>query len=332
MDLTKYVEVHEYVFDNVFDEKTNTEQLYQFSAKPLVDSVFAGSKATCFAYGQTGSGKTFTMMGEASEENYRNPGLYVLAAQDIFQKLNDPQYRNLGISVSFFEIYGGKIFDLLNNRKKLRHLEDAKKNVQIMGLGQHRVSDVKSLMTLIVHGNEARSTGSTGANLDSSRSHAILQISLEQNRSHKEVGRFSFIDLAGSERGADTTASDKQTRLEGAEINKSLLALKECIRAMYNTSNYTPFRASTLTQVLKDSLVGNCKTVMIATVSPSNLNVEHSLNTLRYAFRVKEIRKADDNKPSEDDIADHAKKIAVNNERKTGRNYSLDPSIYIYIL
>lgn len=101
----------------------------------------------------------------------------------------------------------------------------------------------------------------------------------------------SFIDLAGSERGADTIDQNKQTRLDGAEINKSLLALKECIRALDLEKKHLPFRGSKLTQVLKDSFTGNCKTTMIANVSPANSCCEHTLNTLRYADRVKELKK-----------------------------------------
>lgn len=101
----------------------------------------------------------------------------------------------------------------------------------------------------------------------------------------------SFIDLAGSERGADTIDQNKQTRMDGAEINKSLLALKECIRALDLEKKHTPFRGSKLTQVLKDSFTGNSKTTMIANVSPANSCVEHTLNTLRYADRVKELKK-----------------------------------------
>ena len=101
----------------------------------------------------------------------------------------------------------------------------------------------------------------------------------------------SFIDLAGSERGADTIDQNKQTRLDGAEINKSLLALKECIRALDLEKKHTPFRGSKLTQVLKDSFTGNSKTTMVANVSPSTSCCEHTLNTLRYADRVKELKK-----------------------------------------
>ena len=100
----------------------------------------------------------------------------------------------------------------------------------------------------------------------------------------------SFIDLAGSERGADTVKCNKQTRIDGAEINKSLLALKECIRALDQSKRHKPFRGSKLTLVLKDSFIGNCKTIMIGNISPNNGSSEHTLNTLRYADRVKELK------------------------------------------
>ena len=134
-------------------------------------------------------------------------------------------------------------------------------------------------MKIINTGMEARTTGQTGANDDSSRSHAILEINLKQAK--KVVGKMSFIDLAGSERGADVSGADFKTRMDGAEINKSLLALKECIRALDQEKRHTPFRGSKLTQVLKDSFLGNCRTVMIANVSPGLHWCEHTLNTLR---------------------------------------------------
>jgi kinesin family protein 2/24 len=109
----------------------------------------------------------------------------------------------------------------------------------------------------------------------------------------------SFIDLAGSERGADTVDTNKQTRFDGAEINKSLLALKECIRALDQDKKHTPFRGSKLTQVLKDSFTGNSKTVMIANASPGSNNCEHTLNTLRYADRVKELKRGESANPRE---------------------------------
>lgn len=145
-------------------------------------------------------------------------------------------------------------------------------------------------MQIIEFGSSVRITGVTGANMDSSRSHAILQISLKDNH-NKIHGKISFIDLAGSERGADVVDSNKQTRIDGAEINKSLLALKECIRALDQDKRHTPFRGSKLTLVLKDSFTGNCRTLMIGNISPCTSSCEHTLNTLRYADRVKELKK-----------------------------------------
>lgn len=145
-------------------------------------------------------------------------------------------------------------------------------------------------MEIIAFGLSVRTTGVTGANVDSSRSHGILQI-LMKDPKDRIFGKISFIDLAGSERGADTLDQNRQTRMDGAEINKSLLALKECIRALDQDKKHTPFRGSKLTLVLRDSFMGNCKTLMIANVSPTQSCCEHTLNTLRYADRVKELKK-----------------------------------------
>ncbi|RKO89966.1 P-loop containing nucleoside triphosphate hydrolase protein, partial [Blyttiomyces helicus] len=279
VDLTKYVEQHEFVFDETFDSDSTNDEVYRRTAFPLVEYTFGGGKATCFAYGQTGSGKTFTMLDSTN-------GLYVKASRDIFHLLTQPQHSHLSAWVSFYEIYQGQLYDLLNSRKKLHAREDGKQQVCIAGLREFEVDAVEKLMQIFEHGNTARSTGATGANADSSRSHAIFQIVLKHNTGKKQIqGKLSFIDLAGSERGADRGDSDKQTRMEGSEINKSLLALKECIRALDQDSKHTPFRQSKLTQVLKDSFIGNSRTCMIATISPNISNSEHSLNTLRYADR-----------------------------------------------
>ena len=283
VDLTKYVCAHRFSFDEVFGEETNNVDVYNRTAAGLVATVFEGGYATCFAYGQTGSGKTHTMMGCSSQ-----PGLYVLAAEDIMARLE----THMHLTVSFYEIYSGKLFDLLNDRAKLRALEDGGKNVNIVGLTERNVTGVAELMRAIDNGNRIRSQGCTGANDSSSRSHAILAINVKTGSNFSKLfGKFTFIDLAGSERGADTLDCDRQTRLEGAEINKSLLALKECIRSLDQNHRHVPFRGSKLTEVLRDSFVGNCRTVMIGAVSPGSASCEHTLNTLRYADRVKELKK-----------------------------------------
>lgn len=262
----------------------------------MISAAFDRNKITCFAYGQTGSGKTYTMMGEKTV-----PGLYIMAAEDVFKTLAKSTL-SLKIYVSFYEIYCGKLHDLLNERQQLFAREDANQNVNIVGLKEWSVGNVEDIMKVIEFGLSVRMVGVTGANDESSRSHAVLQISLKSG--NKLHGKISFIDLAGSERGADIVENSKQTRIDGAEINKSLLALKECIRALDQDKRHTPFRGSILTQVLKDSFVGRCRTVMIANVSPSNINCEHTLNTLRYADRVKELKKINRNAKKEDSLAD----------------------------
>ncbi|NXC92048.1 KIF2A protein, partial [Cercotrichas coryphoeus] len=159
-----------------------------------------------------------------------------------------------------------KVFDLLNRKTKLRVLEDGKQQVQVVGIQEREVKCVEDVLKLIEIGNSCRTSGQTSANAHSSRSHAVFQIILR--RKGKLHGKFSLIDLAGNERGADTSSADRQTRLEGAEINKSLLALKECIRALGRNKPHTPFRASKLTQVLRDSFIGeNSRTCMVSLFS-----------------------------------------------------------------
>ncbi|GAB5574995.1 kinesin-like protein KIF2C isoform X1 [Prionailurus iriomotensis] len=314
VDLTKYLENQAFCFDFAFDETASNEVVYRFTARPLVQTIFEGGKATCFAYGQTGSGKTHvsiqpgqganqpmvshwvpvkeaTMGGDLSgKAQNASKGIYAMASRDVFLLKNQPRYRNLGLEVyvTFFEIYNGKLFDLLNKKAKLRVLEDGKQQVQVVGLQEHLVSCADDVIKMIDIGSACRTSGQTFANSNSSRSHACFQILLRaKGRVH---GKFSLVDLAGNERGADTSSADRQTRMEGAEINKSLLALKECIRALGQNKAHTPFRESKLTQVLRDSFIGeNSRTCMIAMISPGISSCEYTLNTLRYADRVKEL-------------------------------------------
>ncbi|KAM9735794.1 LOW QUALITY PROTEIN: kinesin-like protein KIF2A [Menidia menidia] len=291
VDLTRYLENQTFRFDYAFDENSTNEMVYRFTAQPLVETIFERGMATCFAYGQTGSGKTHTMGGDFSGKNQDcSKGIYALSARDVFLMLKKPVYKKMDLQVfaTFFEIYSGKVFDLLNRKAKLRVLEDGKQQVQVVGLQERDVKCTEDVLKLIEMGNSCRTSGQTSANAHSSRSHAVFQIILR--RRGKMHGKFSLIDLAGNERGADTSSADRQTRLEGAEINKSLLALKECIRALGRNKPHTPFRASKLTQVLRDSFIGeNSRTCMIATISPGMASCENTLNTLRYANRVKEF-------------------------------------------
>ena len=236
------------------------------------------------------------MLGDAGPDA-PVPGVFLLAAQDLFEMLSLSSQNEVTVVVSFYEIYCGKLYDLLNGRKHLHARENSQGSVVIQGIRELITGSASDLMEKIQSGLSSRTTGVTGANVDSSRSHAIIQIELKSENKNGRLaslgGKLSFIDLAGSERGADTVDQDKQTRIDGAEINKSLLALKECIRALDQQLDHTPFRGSKLTQVLKDSFIGqNCMTLMIANISPSSGSVEHTLNTLRYAYRVKELRGA----------------------------------------
>ncbi|KEG11138.1 putative MCAK-like kinesin [Trypanosoma grayi] len=282
-DLTPYTERHQFTYDTVLDENSNNALVYQRCCSKLIDTIFNHGNATCFAYGQTGSGKTHTMLG-----NDHEAGLYAIAAKEIFSRaapLNGEVY------ISFYEIYGRKIFDLLNNKERLVAREDAEKVINICGLSEHKVTDIQGLFDIISRGSAYRAAGQTSANSESSRSHAVLQLEVREpsNRRSKTIGRISFIDLAGNERGADTFDCDRKTRMEGAEINKSLLALKECIRALGMGKSHVPFRGSILTEVLRDSFVGNSRTTMIATISPTSAHCVNTLNTLRYTQRVKDL-------------------------------------------
>lgn len=211
--MTKYIEEHNYNFDCVFDESSTNENIYLDLVRPMVAAAFENkAKITCFAYGQTGSGKTFTMMGPNNNKDMSTPGLYLLCAFDLINYLEKEEYSNYELWVSFYEIYCNKLYDLLNERNVLYAREDGKQNICIVGLNEKRVASLKELMTIIEFGLKTRTTGITGANMDSSRSHAVLQIQLKEKGSGNPLGKISFIDLAGSERAVDTIDINKQTK------------------------------------------------------------------------------------------------------------------------
>ena len=301
VDLTKYIEEHKFTFDRTYDDKSSNQMIYNEMLKPMIEAAFNRTKITCFAFGQTGSGKTYTMLGNNHIKNDNGPqvpGLYLLSCIDIFNLLKKKEYSNLELWVSFYEIYCNKLFDLLNNKNILQAREDGKGNICIVGLIEKQTKNIEELLDIIDFGLNSRTVGITGANLDSSRSHGILQIVLKA-RDKEVYSKISFIDLAGSERAVDTIDTNKRTKIDGAEINKSLLALKECIRALDLEKRHKPFRGSKLTLVLRDSFIGNCLTMMIANISPCLSCSEHTLNTLRYADRVKELRKPRHEKENE---------------------------------
>jgi kinesin family protein 2/24 len=297
--ITKYLDNTTFRMDHAFDENATNDVVYANTAQPLVQFAFRGGRSTCFAYGQTGSGKTYTMAG-----------VQALAARDVFRLLNSAEHKSKGLRVfcSFFELYGGRCIDLLNERRNCAVREDGKGRVCVDGLLEEPVTTEEHIMSVIAQGNSDRTTHQTELNDESSRSHAICQIQLRKPpRRASEgnglpYGKLSLIDLAGSERGQDTKHHDRARRAESAEINKSLLALKECVRALgrceeagvgpngekVRTRPHVPYRASKLTMVLKDSFAEDSRTVMISCVSPAASSADHTLNTLRYADRVKE--------------------------------------------
>ena len=289
--ITKYLEDHHFYFDNTFAENESTQEIYDYTVGPMIEMVLNKGIVTCFAYGQTGSGKTYTMKGI---EN--------LAINHLFEECQNiyGEEHNLSFYISFFEIYGGRLYDLLNNKNKLQVLDDQNGKTQIYGLQEIYAGSPDEMRMIIDKGNSIRTTHNTVTNATSSRSHAICNIIIkEKNKKNKYnfFGKLSLVDLAGSERAQETQSNNRVRRAEGAEINKSLLALKECIRALQarknsgNSEIHVPFRASKLTHVLRDSFVSKndkSKIIMISCINPSYISSNHTINTLRYSDRLKE--------------------------------------------
>ncbi|KAL2764704.1 kinesin-like protein KIF19 [Daubentonia madagascariensis] len=283
-----------YLFDVAFDFTATQEMVYQATTKSLIEGVISGYNATVFAYGPTGCGKTYTMLGTDHE-----PGIYVRTLNDLFRAIeetsNDMEYE---VSMSYLEIYNEMIRDLLNPALGYLELrEDSKGVIQVSGITEVSTINAKEIMQLLMKGNRQRTQEPTAANQTSSRSHAVLQVAVRQRSRVKNIlqevrqGRLFMIDLAGSER-ASQTQNRGQRMKEGAHINRSLLALGNCINALSDkgSNKYINYRDSKLTRLLKDSLGGNSRTVMIAHISPASSAFEESRNTLTYAGRAKNIK------------------------------------------
>lgn len=295
----KKVKDQVFAFDRIFDENASQVEVYEGTTKGLLDSVLDGYNATVFAYGATGCGKTHTITGTP-----QSPGIIFLTMQELFEKINERSgEKHTEVTLSYLEIYNETIRDLLvppgsaTNKQGLMLREDSNAGVSVAGLTSHKPKDVQEVMDMIVQGNEYRTVSPTAANAVSSRSHAVLQINVAQKDRNADVNEphtmatLSIIDLAGSER-ASATKNRGERLLEGANINKSLLALGSCINALCDPRkrNHVPYRNSKLTRLLKFSLGGNCKTVMIVCVSPSSEHFDETQNTLRYANRAKNIQ------------------------------------------
>ena len=226
------------------------------------------------------------------------PGIMFRTLHDLFIEISNTQDLTYQVSMSYLEIYNELIRDLLSPASGFLELrEDAKGGVQVAGISEQVAETPQEVMYLLHKGNKERTQEPTKANKTSSRSHAVLQVNIKQRnkvRVHSQeirLGKLYMIDLAGSERAAQTQNTGKRM-VEGAHINRSLLALGNCINALSEkgSTKYVNYRDSKLTRILKDSLGGNSKTVMIAHISPASIHFEESRNTLVYADRAKYIR------------------------------------------
>lgn len=308
-------QIHTYEFDRVFGSEASNEQVYESTVRNLIPKVLMGINCTIFAYGSTGAGKTHTIMGYSQD-----PGMMPRSMIDLFAAIEaSEEPSRFSVQVSYMEVYCETIRDLLSDSDKpLNPCERASDgSVQVLGLTERDVVDVNEVLALVAEGSHRRKTEPTAANEVSSRSHAVLQVSVTKSTPNpnfrplarkalsgkssvrivaaeepfiKRSARLSLIDLAGSERAAAT--QNKGVRLrEGANINKSLLALANCINALSSNGNArVKYRDSKLTHILKSSLEGDCRVVMLAAINPSHKSYEESHNTLKYAYRAKNIK------------------------------------------
>lgn len=288
-----------FTFDSVYGWDSKQSDIYDDAVRPLVESVLQGFNGTIFAYGQTGTGKTHTMHGASDHPDMR--GVIPNSFQHIFTQISRTQNQKYLVRSSYLEIYQEEIRDLLckDNNKKLELKENPDIGVYVKDLSSVVTKNATEIEHVMNIGNQSRSVGFTNMNDRSSRSHAIFVITVEcsevgpDGQDHIRVGKLNMVDLAGSERQSKTGAKGKRLK-EATKINLSLSALGNVISALVDgKSTHVPYRDSKLTRLLQDSLGGNAKTVMIATVGPSHKNFDETLATLRYASRAKNIK----NKP-----------------------------------
>lgn len=295
---TKRYKDRRFMFDRVFGHEARQEDVFEATSQPLLKGLLDGYNATIFAYGATGCGKTHTISGTEAD-----PGIIYLTMSDLFQRIEDRRDEwNVEVMVTFLEIYNEEIRDLLaepgshNPRGGLSIRED--KAVKVVGLVELKPQTAEEVKEIVLLGNQRRTQSPTHANETSSRSHAVLQVHVTQSprtaalTEQRTMATLSIIDLAGSERAAATTNMG-QRMVEGANINKSLLALGNCINALCESGGairHVPYRNSKLTRLLKFSLGGNCKTVMIVCVAPTSNHFDDTHNTLVYAERATKIK------------------------------------------
>ncbi|KRJ97558.1 uncharacterized protein Dyak_GE12936, isoform B [Drosophila yakuba] len=278
------------VFDYVFDEGANNQEVFDRMARHIVHACMQGFNGTIFAYGQTSSGKTYTMMGDG-----QNPGVMVLAAKEIFQQISSETERDFLLRVGYIEIYNEKIYDLLNKKNQDLKIHESGNGIVNVNCEECIITSEEDLLRLLCMGNKERTVGETNMNERSSRSHAIFRIIIESRKSDRSdddaviQSVLNLVDLAGSER-ADQTGARGARLKEGGHINKSLLFLSNVIKNLSeNVDNkFISFRDSKLTRILQASLGGNALTSIICTIKPSIM--EESQSTLSFATRAKKIR------------------------------------------
>ncbi|XP_013009167.1 chromosome-associated kinesin KIF4A [Cavia porcellus] len=293
-----------FTYDFVFDPSAEQEEVFNTAVAPLIKGIFKGYNATVLAYGQTGSGKTYSMGGAytAEQENEPTVGVIPRVIQLLFNEIDKKSDFEFTLKVSYLEIYNEEILDLLcSSREKASQInirEDPKEGIKIIGLTEKTVFVALDTVSCLEQGNNCRTVASTAMNSQSSRSHAIFTISIEQRKKNDKNSSFRsklhLVDLAGSERQKKTKAEGDRLK-EGININRGLLCLGNVISALGDDKKggFVPYRDSKLTRLLQDSLGGNSHTLMIACVSPADSNLEETLNTLRYADRARKIK----NKP-----------------------------------
>uniref|UniRef100_A0A8C8UN64 Kinesin-like protein KIF14 n=2 Tax=Peromyscus maniculatus bairdii TaxID=230844 RepID=A0A8C8UN64_PERMB len=292
-------------FDDSHPGYASQTTVYETLAAPLLQRAFEGYNTCLFACGQTGSGKSYTMMGLNEE-----PGIIPRFCEDLFAQVAKRQTSEVSfhLEMSFFEVYNEKIHDLLvckgeNGQRKqpLRVREHPVSGPYVEALSMNVVSSYSDIQSWLALGNKQRATAATGMNDKSSRSHSVFTLVMTQTKTelvegeehdHRITSRINLIDLAGSERCSTAHTSGERLK-EGVSINKSLLTLGKVISALSEQAGgrrvFIPYRESVLTWLLKESLGGNSKTAMIATVSPAASNIEETLSTLRYATQARLI-------------------------------------------
>ncbi|CCF50787.1 hypothetical protein NDA11_000514 [Ustilago hordei] len=283
-----------FVFDRVFPMNTMQRDVFEFGIKETVDDVLNGYNGTIFAYGQTGSGKTFTMMG-SDIDNDDLKGIIPRITEQIFENIMaSPPHLEYLVKVSYMEIYMEKIRDLLAPQNdNLQVHEEKNRGVYVKGLSDFYVGGQADVYEIMRQGGQARAVSSTNMNAESSRSHSIFLITIQQRNTETgsvKTGNLYLVDLAGSEKVGKTGASG-QTLEEAKKINKSLSALGMVINALTDgKSSHIPYRDSKLTRILQESLGGNSRTTLIVNASPCVYNADETLSTLRFGVRAKSIK------------------------------------------